>query len=88
MPLVASYANNCPWAQIFCCHAAAKVRQVRGILETSLLKQCPCLLSGAKAFTFHLYMFIGRTLPVFYLDISRNQGHESRLTLIQVFTYG
>ena len=35
MLLIAPCANNCPWAQIFCRHAAAKVRQVREILEDS-----------------------------------------------------
>ena len=40
---------------------------------------------GAKAFTSHLYVFSGRAL--FYLAISRNRGHKSRIVLIKVFPY-
>ena len=84
-PLVAYQANNCPHAQIFHRHATAKERRVKEILETSLLKPCPCSLSGAKAFTFHLYVFSGRAL--FYVAIARNKGNKMRLILIQDFAY-
>ena len=76
---VAYYANNSSQAQIFCHHATTKEGRVREILGTSLLKRCPRSLSGAKAFTFHLYVFSGRAL--FYIR------HKSRLILIQVFAY-
>ena len=59
MPIIKS-----PWAQIFCCCAALKKGPVREILETSLLKKCACSLSGAKAFTFHPYVFSGRALEI------------------------
>ena len=84
-PLAAYKASNCPQAQIFRRHATAKERRVKEILETSLLKRCPCSLSGAKAFSFHLYVFSGRGL--FYVAIARNKGHKNRLILTQVFAY-
>ena len=79
-PIIAPKAK-----QIFRRHATAKERRVKEILETSLLKRWPCSLSGAKAFTFHLYVFSGRAL--FYVAIARNKGHKIRLILIQVFAY-